>query len=63
MRPGTRRLLIVVPSIRSEMVPTAIAMNSEELVKANSCPPIWPSGTRVLIWNCWIGSAMCSILG
>ena len=51
MRPGTRRRPVVVPSISSAVSATAITMNSAELVKAISWPPIWPSGTSLLISN------------
>ena len=32
----------VVPTSSAAMMPTAITMNSDELVKAISCPPIVP---------------------
>ena len=40
------------------MPTTVIAMKSAELVKAISCPPMWPSVKNFLISNWWIGSAI-----
>ena len=49
--PAPARGAALAPSSSAQMPTTVIAMNSAELVKAISCPPIWPSGTSFLISN------------
>ena len=41
----------VVPTSSAPMMPTAITMNSDELVKAISCPPTVPMVKILLISN------------
>src|ERR1051325_9677300 len=56
-RPGTSGCLRVPTSMKAVSAPTAITIQSDELVKETSRPPMWIGPPIGWIWNCSSGDS------